>query len=138
SSLRVWESGGSEGYGGLSYYHKGELIGLCLDLKIRGLTKNKSSLDVVMRDLMARHGLPKPGYPEDGIRDAVIRSAGPEMGPFYDLLARSTEEMPFTECLAYAGLSLWRDANGFPLIAADAASTPEQIALRTSWLSPSK
>ena len=35
SSYRVWEANNSGGYGG-STTTKGELIGLCLDLKIRG------------------------------------------------------------------------------------------------------
>lgn len=134
SSLRVGETRGSQGFGGLSYYLKGELIGLCLDLKIRGLTQNQRSLDHVMRDLMAKHAPPKPGYPEDGIREAVIRAAGPDMGPFYDVLARSTEEMPFDACLRYAGLRLQRRGNGFA-IAEDPSATSEQRALRASWLS---
>src|SRR5579872_1462534 len=45
SSLRVWEANNSSGYGGLDYYLKGELIGLCLDLKIRGTTSGRASLD---------------------------------------------------------------------------------------------
>jgi predicted metalloprotease with PDZ domain len=134
SSLRVWEANNSSGYGGLSYYQKGELIGLCLDLKLRGFTSNRSSLDHVMRDLMARHGLPKPGFPEDGIRDAVIRAGGAEMGPFYDLLCRSTEEMPFAECLGYAGLILEGTGNNRFRISADPNASPDAVALRRSWL----
>ncbi len=129
ASYRVWDSGNSEGYGGLSYYLKGELIGLCLDLKIRHLTQDRKSLDDVMRDMLARYGLPKPGFPEDGIRDEVIRAAGPEMGPFYDRLARSTEEMPFAECLGYAGLRL-EDGS----ITADPSAPNEAVDLRKSWL----
>ena len=136
ASLRVWETRFSEGFGGLSYYHKGELIGLCLDLKLRGVTGSRASLDDVMRDMLARYALPKPGYPEDGIRDAVIRAGGAEMGPFYDLLARSTEEMPFEECLAYAGLQYHRSPTGSATILPNPAATPEQIALRASWLNP--
>src|SRR5205823_3213336 len=95
ASYRVWESGRSEGYGGLSYYDKGELIGLCLDLKIRHVTDNAKSLDDVMRLLLARHNPPKPGYGEDEIRAAVSEVAGVDLSAFYDLLARSTDPMPF-------------------------------------------
>src|SRR5262249_39682707 len=35
----------------ISYYAKGEVIGLVLDLLIRGRTKGKASLDDVMRDM---------------------------------------------------------------------------------------
>jgi len=134
SSLRVWEANNSSGYGGLNYYLKGHLIGLCLDLKIRGVTNNRASLDDVMRDLMARHGLPRPGFPEDGIREAVIRAAGPELGPFYDRLCRSTEEMPFDECLRYAGLRLRLADKGYARIEPDPAAPPAAQALRAGWL----
>lgn len=134
SSLRVWEANNSSGYGGLNYYLKGHLIGLCLDLKIRGVTNGRAGLDDLMRDLLARYGLPKPGFPEDGIREAVIRIAGPELGPFYDLLCRSTEEMPFAECLRYAGLRL-RVSGGQAQIEPDPAASPEAQAIRRVWLS---
>jgi predicted metalloprotease with PDZ domain len=125
ASLTVWESGNSEGNGGLSYYEKGALIGLCLDLKIRHLTKNQRSLDDVMRALLAQCAPPHPGYDEDGLRNTVNSVAGQDLTDFYNLLARSTQEMPFAECLSYAGL----DANAAPLPDA----TPEQIALRDAW-----
>jgi len=129
SSLRVWEAGNSSGYGGLSYYQAGELIGLCLDLRLRHATQGRSSLDSVMRDLLARHAPPRPGYPEDGIREAVIRAGGAEMGPFYDRLCRTTRELPLAECLAHAGLFL---AQG--RIAPLPDAPPQAAALREAWL----
>ena len=130
SSYRVWEANNSSGYGGVNYYLKGELIGLCLDLKIRGLTQNRKSLDDFMRDMIARYGLPKPGFPEDGIRDAVILAGGPEMGPFYDRLCRTTEAMPFAECLQYAGLALDEQGKiqGIPNVSV------LETSLQKSWL----
>lgn len=125
ASLRVWESGDSQGFGGLSYYDKGELVGLCLDLTIRHETDNRKSLDDVMRLLMQRHAPPKPGYGEDEIRATVNEVAGHDLTALYNRLARSTEEMPFSECLAYAGLS--------PTLAPLPDATPDQIALRNSW-----
>lgn len=125
ASWHVWESGNSEGYGGLSYYDKGELIGLCLDLKIRHVTANRRSLDDVMRLLMQRHNFPQPGYGEEELRAVVSEVADEDLGAFYDALARSTREMPFEECLGYAGL----DREGSPL----AAATPDETALREEW-----
>ena len=125
ASLHVWESGDSQGFGGLSYYDKGELVGLCLDLTIRHETGNRKSLDDVMRLLMQRHAPPKPGYGEDEIRATVNEVAEHDLTALYNRLARSTEGMPFAECLAYAGLS--------PTLAPLADSTPAQTALRNSW-----
>ncbi len=125
SSWKVWEGGDSQGFGGLSYYEKGALIGLCLDLKIRHVTNNRRSLDDVMKSLYRQCAPPNPGYDEDDIRDTVNRVAGQDLTEFYNLLARSTQEMPFTECLAYAGL----DAECKPL----PQVTPEQTTLRSAW-----
>ena len=127
ASLRVWETQTSEGFGGLSYYAKGELIGLCFDLKIRQVTDNRKSLDDLMRLLMQRHAPPKPGYKEDELRDVLSEVAGQDLSKFYDQLARSTDKLPFAECLGYAGL----DANGRPL----PTPTEAQRAFLTHWLS---
>ncbi|HLJ56095.1 MAG TPA: PDZ domain-containing protein [Chthonomonadaceae bacterium] len=108
SSLRVWEANNSQGLG-LSYYTKGELIGLLLDLKVRQVTGGKASLDDAMRLLYAqvKHG-EGPGFEEDDIKRAVNHVAMYDLSDFYDRLARSTEEMPWDECLGYAGLALAR------------------------------
>jgi predicted metalloprotease with PDZ domain len=107
SSRRVWETGGTTGYGGLSYYVKGELMGLCLDLKIRSVTGGRRSLDDVMRSLYDQCGRGEgPGFDEDAIRRTVSRVAGRDLSSYYDLLARSTEELPLAEALAVVGLKL--------------------------------
>lgn len=107
SSMRVWEANNSSGYGGLSYYTKGELVGLCLDLKIRSVTNGQASLDDVMRALYSqcRRG-DGPGFEEDDIKRTVNRISGHDLSSFYDSVARSTDELPFQMCLGYAGLSL--------------------------------
>jgi predicted metalloprotease with PDZ domain len=107
SSYKVWDGGGSQGFGRLSYYTKGELIGLLLDLKIREVTRNLRSLDDVMRSLylQCRKGN-GPGFEEDAIRTTVSQVAGQDLSGYYDKLCRSTEEMPFAEALASAGLTV--------------------------------
>jgi len=125
SSLRVWEAGNSSGYG-ISYYDAGELIGLCLDLKIRQVSGGARSLDDVMRALYRKYAPPNPGYDEDDLRAAIDGVAGVDLSAFYDRLTRSAEPLPLAECLGYAGL----DANAQPLEHA----TPEEVALRRGWL----
>ena len=60
----------------------------------------------------------------------VNEVAGDDLSDFYNLLARSTHEMPFRECLGYAGL----DINLRPLPDA----TAKQIAVRRNWMSSSR
>ncbi|MEP6757532.1 MAG: hypothetical protein ABJA67_18670 [Chthonomonadales bacterium] len=130
SSYRVWEANNSSGYL-INYYTKGELLGLYLDMKIRILTQGKLSLDNVMRNMMAKYSLPKPGFPEDGIRDEVIAVAGPAMGPYYDMLARSTVEMPFEELFAQFGMrSTAMDLGNI----INKSASPVAVALREGWL----
>jgi predicted metalloprotease with PDZ domain len=104
-SWKAWE-GTAVGYGGLDYYNKGLLIGLCLDLKIREVTADRRGLDDVMRYLYREYYEKGRGVPEDGIRDAVSEIAGADLSEFYDLCARSTQELPIEECLRYAGLDV--------------------------------
>ena len=109
SSLRVWEANNSQGYGGLSYYTKGELIGLCLDLKIRQTTAGRYSLDDVMRAMftLVRRG-DGPGFEEDDIKKTINRVTGADLSDFYDRCARSVEELPLEDCLGYAGMTMTR------------------------------
>jgi predicted metalloprotease with PDZ domain len=106
SSLRVSDANNSQGFGGLSYYTKGELVGLCLDLKIREVTSGRKSLDDVMKRLYEQCGKGnKPGFGEDDIKKWVNKVAGKDLSAFYDRCVRSTEELPLTECLAAAGIT---------------------------------
>ncbi len=109
ASLRVWEANNSSGLG-ISYYTKGELIGVCLDLKLRSITDGKVTLDDVMKALWAqvRHG-DGPGFGEDDIKKTVNRLSGQNLSDFYDVVARSLDELPLEECLKLAGLKLNRD-----------------------------
>src|SRR5438093_7886169 len=60
----------------ISYYVKGELIGLLLDVEIRARTKNQKSLDDVMRYLMETYATKGIGFPEDGFLKAVEKGGG--------------------------------------------------------------
>ena len=51
----------------VSYYGKGALLALGLDLQIRAFSKNQKSLDDLMRLIWQRHGITMEGIAEDGI-----------------------------------------------------------------------
>ena len=55
----------------VSYYGKGALLALGLDLQIRAFSSNKKSLDDLMRLIWRQHGLTLDGISEDGL-DALI------------------------------------------------------------------
>ena len=91
----------------ISYYRKGALIALCLDMEIRRRTKNAKSLDDVVRLLFERHGAKGKGAPEDAYAKALAEVSGSSMD---DLLAKyvdGTDELDFAAHMAAAGLA-WR------------------------------
>ncbi len=93
-SKRAWENGGF-GLGDLSYYTKGLVMGLVLDAAIRRTTDNLKTLDDVMRYMYSRYRLPKPGFEEDDLRKAINDVSGKDLTSLYDVLARSTKEIPY-------------------------------------------
>lgn len=115
SSRRVWEAHNSSGYG-ISYYEKGKLIGLCLDLALRAETKGTRSLDDVMRALYEECKNGKPGFEENRIRDLCVEMGGESMGLIYDQCVLIPGELPVRELLsrvgyAYDGRSILPEAN---------------------------
>jgi predicted metalloprotease with PDZ domain len=90
----------------VSYYHKGGLVALLLDLKLREATGGERSLDDVMRALWAQYGRPDLGFPERRVEAVASEVAGVELTPFFDRWLRSTQELDFASALAAVGLAL--------------------------------
>ena len=92
----TWEST-AFGYGDLSFYTKGQIVGLIFDARLRGVSKGKKSLDDVMRLMMSQYALPKPGYEEDGILKALEQVSGESYAALYKKCVQSVEELPYDE-----------------------------------------
>ncbi|PYU93715.1 MAG: hypothetical protein DMG25_08680 [Acidobacteria bacterium] len=98
----------------ISYYNKGALLGMLLDLEIRSRTRGQKSLDDVLR-LMYHEFYDAPatsyygpgrGYEEKDILEAVNAVAASDFGPFFERYVRGTEPLPYAQALALAGLKL--------------------------------
>jgi predicted metalloprotease with PDZ domain len=86
----------------VSYYSKGSLVALCLDLMLH---ERGSNLDQVMQSLWQKHCLPhKPNVA--GITEAHILEAIPDKACRQALLqwVHTTIDMPLTKLLASAGI----------------------------------
>ena len=98
----------------ISYYNKGALLGMLLDLEIRSRTRGQKSLDDVLRLMYhefydapaASYYGPGRGYEEKDILDAVNRVAASDFGAFFERYVRGTEPLPYAQTLALAGLKL--------------------------------
>jgi len=90
----------------VSYYLKGSLIALCLDLLIRERTRNRKSLDHVMRLLWQRYGQSGIGVPENAVENVASEVAGSRLRSFFDKALRMTEELPLKQMLATVGATI--------------------------------
>jgi predicted metalloprotease with PDZ domain len=94
----------------VSYYVKGSLVSLALDLEIRHRTENARTLDDVMRRLWTDYGRTGRGLEEDGFVDVVRRATDLDVSDFARRYLSGTEELPLARFLRYAGLELQRKA----------------------------
>ena len=90
----------------VSYYQKGSLVALALDLMIRRDTQDKWSLDDVMRELWQRHGKTGHGVAEEGLEQLVLDVTGLDFSGFFDTAIRGTDDLPLTELLSDVGIEL--------------------------------
>ncbi|HAF53663.1 MAG TPA: peptidase M61, partial [Thauera sp.] len=94
----------------VSYYAKGALIALALDVQLRAGSEGRTSLDDVMRLLWHRHGITGVGVPEDGIFAAVREVGGNRLGGrLARWLARAVEgcdDLPLARLLKGMGVAL--------------------------------
>jgi len=91
----------------ISYYNKGQLLGVLLDIQIRDATDNHKSLDDVLRKLNQDYAQQEKFYDEsEGIRRAVEDVSGAQFGEFFRDYVTGTADVPYAEFLAKAGLEL--------------------------------
>jgi predicted metalloprotease with PDZ domain len=102
----------------VSYYPKGELIGLVLDLMIRGKTNGKASLDDVMRRMYDEFYVKSPnatyylrgrGYTTEDFERVASEVSGLDLSAFFRLYVRGVGVLPYEEALAPLGLTLIRE-----------------------------
>jgi predicted metalloprotease with PDZ domain len=90
----------------VSYYAKGSLIALALDLKIRSESKGGAfSLDDVMQECWRRWGQSGEGMPEGGLEAVCSEVTGLDLHDFFDASVRGTGELPLRKLLARFGVN---------------------------------
>ena len=88
----------------VSYYAKGSLIALCLDLKLRLETEGRTTLDDVMQACWERWGQSGEGMPERGLEHVAADLSGLDLADFFDATVRGTGELPLAALLASHGV----------------------------------
>jgi predicted metalloprotease with PDZ domain len=90
----------------ISYYLKGELVSLLLDLLIRAKHQNKRSLDNVMVQMWQQFGKSEIGFTPHQLQQVIESVADMDLQSFFNLYIDSTEKLPFNKYLEPFGLQL--------------------------------
>ncbi len=90
----------------VSYYAKGALIALALDLTLRHGSDGRVALDDVVRECWRRFGETGEGMPERGLESVARELAGIELGDFFERYVRGTADLPLATLLREVGVVL--------------------------------
>ena len=90
----------------VSYYAKGALVALALDLTIRRDTAGECSLDDVMRALWERHGRTRVGLEERGFEALAMAVTGLDLGDFFHQALDTTDDLDLAPLLEELGIGL--------------------------------
>jgi predicted metalloprotease with PDZ domain len=117
----------------ISYYNKGALLAMLLDLQIRSGTHRQKSLLDVMRYMYhefyeapaATYYGPGRGYEEKDVVQALDSISGSDFATFFERYVSGTDPLPYQEILSTAALQLHIEAPADALPAFGAAVQPE-------------
>ncbi len=123
----------------VSYYTKGSLVALGLDIHIRSASGGERSLDDVMRLLWQRYGRDfyqgkATGIAEDAMPALILEATGVDVGEFIERYAEGREDIPLEPLFAEQGITLqWKAATTQPSLDARLRATNGQTQLATVY-----
>jgi predicted metalloprotease with PDZ domain len=128
----------------LSYYNKGALLGMLLDLEIQSRTGGAKSLLDVLSSLYHRfyqtpqttyYG-PGRGYEEQDVLAAVNEIAGSDFTAFFDNYVRGIEPLPYGNVLGLAGFTLRRSVPEGSPPSLGLTGLPDSLGVRVAAVQP--
>jgi predicted metalloprotease with PDZ domain len=90
----------------ISYYLKGEMVSLLLDLLIRERQDNQKSLDDVMLIMWQQFGIEEIGFTPQQLQEVMAKVAGIDLADFFAKYVDGTEDLPFNQYLEPFGLQI--------------------------------
>ncbi len=90
----------------ISYYDKGGIVGMLLDVEIRRASGGARNLDDVMRSLYAEFAKKGRNYTPEDFQRTAERAAGTSLESFFDKYVRGREELDYNGIMAAVGLRL--------------------------------
>ncbi len=104
--LSIREAGENKSANRHLVYEGGSLVAAALDLQIRNLTENRSSLDDVMKQMYREFGLTENKYTMADVIRVVSQIAGEDFEPFFKKYVSGTERLPLEKYLSNAGIDV--------------------------------
>lgn len=113
----------------ISYYNKGEVVGLLMDLAIVNATKGEKSLDDVMKAMYYQCKALKRGYTDAEFKAMVEKISGISFTNFWDKYVTGTDDIEYAKYLAYAGVDIVNENEGksIPYFGATAARGTSKV-----------
>ena len=110
SSLDAWLEGNSyyrRPERSISYYNKGELLGIALDLALRDATHGQASLREVFQWMNQNYARKGRFFPDsDGVREAAEAVSHAHLEWFFSKYVTGTDEIPWNDFFRFVGLRL--------------------------------
>ncbi|MEH1827586.1 MAG: M61 family metallopeptidase [Nostoc sp.] len=114
--IKLYRPDANSGNSQISYYLKGEMVSLLLDLLIRSTHNNQRSLDDVMLKMWQQFGQDEIGYTPEQLQEVIESVAGIDLTDFFKRYIDSTEDLPFNQYLETFGLQLVADQQEEPYL----------------------
>ncbi len=91
----------------ISYYNKGELLGIMLDLAVRQASHNRESLREVFQSMNRNFSQKHHPFPDsDGVRESAESLTHTNLSDFFSKYVAGTEEIPWNDFFRVVGLRL--------------------------------
>jgi predicted metalloprotease with PDZ domain len=119
----------------ISYYNKGAIIGMMLDLEIINSTKGEHSLDDVMKYMYTEYyKTKKRGYTDGEFKKGFEKFAGKKLDDFYKKYINGLIPVDYNNYLGYAGYKITDELvdNNEPALGLTTATTANKKVIVTS------
>lgn len=114
----------------MNIYQKGALIGLCLDIRLRELSKGRSGTQELIQALVKKYG-PERSFRDDELFDTITEMTFPAIRQFFRNYVENGQPLPLKESLQKAGLAYDENTGKVSLVSSPSET---QLGFRNSWI----
>jgi predicted metalloprotease with PDZ domain len=114
----------------VSYYTKGQVLGVLLDILIRDRTENEKSLDDALREMNRQFGLAGKNYRDSlDVQLVAEKIAGVSFDDFFKRYIAGSAPLPYQATLKLAGLELRETEHKRPALGFSMENSPNGVSI---------